>query len=281
MIINICIVISPSAYNYFIDVANVFYETLIKYTYNVTIDTKTHDDKINIIFGANTNDEIWNNIPKKSIIVNLEQLYDGSQWLTERYFNLLKNNYVLDYSDKNIDYLKSKGILNIEKINIGYGKSLEYNLNQNQDIDVLFIGAINERRMKIYNDIILHPKLKSKNILFKSNVWNDEKRDLITRSKIILNIHYYECKILETVRISHLLANKKCVISEESGYSNENEEWNNGLVLCNYNKIVDNIIYYLENDNERIRKEEIGYKYIISKPQDLKEVIEKYLSNYI
>jgi len=37
---------------------------------------------------------------------------------------------------------------------------------------------------------------------------------LIAQSKIVLSVHFYETRIFPIVRISYLLANKKCVITE-------------------------------------------------------------------
>ena len=37
---------------------------------------------------------------------------------------------------------------------------------------------------------------------------------MIAQSKIVLSVHFYETRIFPIVRISYLLANKKCVITE-------------------------------------------------------------------
>ena len=43
----------------------------------------------------------------------------------------------------------------------------------------------------------------------------DQKRDyILNRSKIVLNINYYDNSVLETARLSYLIANKAFVISE-------------------------------------------------------------------
>jgi hypothetical protein len=47
-------------------------------------------------------------------------------------------------------------------------------------------------------------------------VYGKERDEYIGRSKILLNIHYYTTMIFEAVRVSYLLNNRCCVVSEES-----------------------------------------------------------------
>jgi hypothetical protein len=44
--------------------------------------------------------------------------------------------------------------------------------------------------------------------------YGEERDALIARARIVLNVHYYESKVFEVVRVSYLLANRKCVLSE-------------------------------------------------------------------
>ena len=59
------------------------------------------------------------------------------------------------------------------------------------------------------------------NIVFKNNAWGIVRNELIARSKIILNIHFYLSGILETPRVSYAVANKKFIISENSNPEDE------------------------------------------------------------
>lgn len=62
---------------------------------------------IPIILGANLLPYVENvQLPKHSIIFNLEQVEEGSSWFTPQYIDLLKSYQVWDYSDRNIDNLK-------------------------------------------------------------------------------------------------------------------------------------------------------------------------------
>ena len=68
-----------------------------------------------IILNANLLNKTEHNfLPKNSIIFNFEQIYEKSPWLTPFYLSLLKNHIVFDYSNNNINTLKSFGIQNVE-----------------------------------------------------------------------------------------------------------------------------------------------------------------------
>ena len=264
-----CVFIWPirNGYFAFIDVAKVFNETLNNMGHDSIIDNQTiHNDRKYIVFGANEVLSKPVELPKNSILVNLEQMEDGSVWVNDKYLNLLKQHEVWDYSNNNIRYLQGKGITNIKKIELGYGKTLETNP---QDIDVLFIGSMNQRRLSIQNQIMSHPQLVGKIIIFKSNVHGNEKMNLIHRAKIVLNIHYYESKILEVVRISQLLANKKCVISEKSLENEVDDKWKEGVIICDSGEIPNNIVYYLQHEEFRKEQELKGYNFMKNNPQQL------------
>ena len=84
-----------------------------------------------------------------------------------------------------------------------------------QDIDVLFCGSMNERRMQIIQ-ALKDSTLFDKPLVIAQFVGYGAYRDkYIARSKIVLNMHYYTPGIFEIARVSYLLANKKCVVSEE------------------------------------------------------------------
>jgi hypothetical protein len=94
---------------------------------------------------------------------------------------------------------------------VGYHEKLELiEQRQEKDIDVLFYGCVNERRKKVLDE------LAGTKLVVLFGKYGKERDELIARSKIILNIHFYERKILEVVRISYLLNNGCFVVSEES-----------------------------------------------------------------
>ena len=94
---------------------------------------------------------------------------------------------------------------------IGYVPALTRIVAVPEDIDVLFYGAMTDRRRAILD------KLRAKGFRVESlfGVYGAGRDAWIARSKIVINIHYSEqAKIFEIVRISYLLANRRAVVSE-------------------------------------------------------------------
>merc|ERR1712070_797038 len=96
-------------------------------------------------------------------------------------------------------------INNITWVPIFYSQNLEVIKNMKEKpIDILFYGSMNPRRAHILNELN-----KKYNVEIRVNdLWDKERDDLISKSKIVINIHYYENAIVELHRISYLLCNK-------------------------------------------------------------------------
>jgi len=160
-------------------------------------------------------------LAKDAIIFNAEQVpVDDRWWRANGYLNLLKTHLVWDYSETNIERLRALGVTRIVHCRIGYWPGLSVASSAVEDIDVLFIGSLNERRQKVLDQIA------AKKIGLVQSVFNvyGEKRDRwIARAKVVLNVHFYPDPIWEVFRCSHLLANKKCVVSENGGCDKELE----------------------------------------------------------
>lgn len=249
-----CLFICPKTYGSFIDVARALKWQLEKEGNTAIIsETILENVKNTIVFGAHTYAHSPNLLPKNAIIYNLEQLYDGSPYAHPLYLILLKDRVIWDYSKQNIEWLKQKGVgKEIKHVGMNYAPTLEIKKEAfedeiTEDIDILFIGALNPRRQAIFDQLkIVAPNL---NIVFKNNAWGIARNELIARSKIILNIHFYLSGILETPRVSYAVANKKFIISENSNPEDE-IEWP-GIVFTPYEKIIENIIKYIELPEER------------------------------
>lgn len=207
-----------------------------------------------LIFGAHMlgTDAI---IPDSAIIYQTEQVSGNSAWMNKTYFDILKNHTVWDYSIKNIDRLNQYGI-EAKYVPIGYSEHLIMNLDRySPEIDALFYGSINDRRKSIINSI----KSAGINIVDVFNVYGKRRANLIARSKIILNIHYYDSAIFEVFRCAPLIASGKCVLSE-TGNDIEMES-----PYYNYAAFSDNLVesckYLLENDKyKEIEKKALAYR---------------------
>jgi hypothetical protein len=231
---------------------------LFHYIPGLTESNITDNRKINIIFGAH---ELCQRdvptFPQNSVIVNLEQLHANSFWCIQNYLSLLSKYDVWDYSIMNQAYLKQKTNKESKLIKLGYyplytdimTRTSSY--NSLKPIDVLFYGGFHERRWNVYNEL----KLYGINVIFRNNdLWGTEKHHLINRSKIILNIHFHESKLLEYVRIFPLLSSGKFVISEES--LDRKQYSNIPITFCSLDNMTNLVLHYLNNEDERLKIEQ-------------------------
>ena len=194
------------------DVIIPFANSLLRLGHEVSyIENNLSPDKCNIIFGAHMMQTCLDKINKTDIIFNLEQYHSNSNFFTQGYLDLLRHCRVFEYSKRNAKYLLHEHGIETEFFRIGYDP-LQSILDPDfpQDIDVLFYGAINPRRAKIINTL----RRRGINVTTLGGVFGKARDLAIARSKIILNIQYYEESSLEIVRLSYLFANRKAVVSE-------------------------------------------------------------------
>lgn len=202
----------------------------------------------------------------KYILYQLEQV-NQSKWINENYLNGIKNSIItIDYSKENIrallkinDNLKNK--IYYQPLPLNYSKYIyhytnlfnDINLNENE-YDILFFGNFNIRRDNILN------YLKDRyNIKIVDKVFGVELNNLIKKSRIIINIHYYYNAILEIYRINEILEYNKIIISElpiSSDYENKKLYEKNIIFideikddLSNIDNLCDKINYLLDNNN--------------------------------
>jgi len=166
-----------------------------------------------IVFGANLlGDASVDVLPPGTIIYNLEQIGESSSWCSPTYLRLLQNCRVWDYSARNIASLARLGVTaKVTHVPVGYVPELTRIMSAPvEDIDVLFYGSMNERR----NNVISQLRQGGLNAQAIFGVYGPARDALIARSKVVLNMHYYETNIFELVRVSYLLANRKAVVAE-------------------------------------------------------------------
>ena len=179
------------------------------------------------------------NLPDTAIILNLEQIDTESVWMSDEYIDLLRRFNTWDYSEKNALRLQRMGVQVERIVPIGHVKELErIPENVNKDIDVLFYGLMNERREAIVSDL----RDRGLNVVVSTNLFGENRDLLISRSKVVLNVHYYEAKVLEMVRISYLLTNGCVVVSEVGVESDLESALTNAVAFAEYDKIVETCV---------------------------------------
>lgn len=166
-----------------------------------------------IVFGANLlGDASVDVLPPGTIIYNLEQIGESSSWCSPTYLRLLQSYQVWDYSARNIASLARLGVtVKVKHVPVGYVPELTRIMAAPvEDIDVLFYGSMNERRHTVISQL----RQADLNAHAVFGVYGPARDALIARSKVVLNMHYYETNIFELVRVSYLLANRKAVVAE-------------------------------------------------------------------
>ena len=253
--INICI-IKPNNYVHslaYLEIAELLHYSVLELNKNSKISYNFIDinPKVkNIIFGAHLlNDDMINSIPSNTIIFNTEQIESINEIWKRRILLLASKGIIFwDYSNHNLDLLLTKLNVKGRLFEIGFQKNLQrIKMNDNKEVDVLFYGSLNNRREKIINNLL------KKNVKVKClfGVYGKNRDDWIGKSKIVLNLHYYESKIFEIVRIFYLLTNAIPIVSEVDENTKLNNNYLKGIKGSNYEDVEKNILSLLENEKER------------------------------
>jgi len=196
-------------------------------------------------------------VPPGSILYNLEQL--GGPNLPKQFYELALRLQVWDYSRQNIRKWNamSCGCPPVH-VPLGYVPELSrIPSSQKQDIEVLFYGSLNERRARIVKTL----KDAGVKVHATFGVYGKERDELIARSKIVLNIHFYDAKIFEIARVSYLLANSKAVVTELCSATEIEEGLADSVLGVPYASLVDTCLSLLRNDEERRALETRGFQW--------------------
>ncbi len=229
----------------FTDIADGLVNTINSYGYlAIKSEILQSNGFIPIVFGSHMIKNICQ-LPKNSIIFNLEQLGSGSPHISPIYYEILRSHQIWDYSKNNIKFLNQIGVFNATYIDIACIKQATFEASTTCDIDVLFYGAINARR----KDVIDALAATGITVVAISGIYGRERDFLMSRAKIILNLHYYDTKIFEIVRVSYALQNGKFVLSE-IGYDNCEREYSGVVSFCAYENIVDRCLEFLSKPNQ-------------------------------
>lgn len=239
-------------------------DTLSEIGYSYVTSREINPSMLNIVIGSahTPNYYLQQPLPPNTIIVNLEQFYDGSRWDNTEYLELLSKYQVWDYNLVNIRWLALKGIKAklFRRLHSPKLETISVLPEELKDIDVLFYGAITEERKAMRE--ALQRRLPDKKIFFLTNIWGEQRDQLIARSKITLNIHGYPSNIFETSRVGHLLSNKAFVISETSVDDCDYPELDKGLIRVERGEMVEEVTKYLDLPEDRKRIAQTGYEMV-------------------
>ncbi len=230
-----------------------------------------------VVLGANLLNHLKPaEIPKKMIVYNLEQVHPKVWWFTKNcdYLDVLHKHPVWDFSRRNIEQLKQFGVHHAVYCGVGYMPILSRITPATEDIDVLFIGRLDERRDAILKQL----ERAGAKVHRATAAWGKARDNLIARAKIIINIHREPAHILEMVRLSYVLANRKCIVSESGLDTTMEEPLKGGIAFASYDKLVERCLEYLRDNTKRIALAEKGFALFHAQSQVpmLKEALERY-----
>jgi hypothetical protein len=147
---------------------------------------------------------------------------------------------------------------------IRFHPGLRMILPQKTAIDVLYYGQVSERRQQLLNALATRCRLQ-----VIRDVYGVQRDAYIARSKIVLNIHRYEAPIFEQVRVSYLLNNSRCVVSEDSPYN----PYRGMIVTAEYGAMADVCLSLLRDDERRERLVSEGAKRFEAMP--MREILAR------
>ncbi len=182
----------------------------------------------------------WDTRPDaQRILYNFEQRDSGP--LTNSALHLYRQHEVWDYSASNVAWLAEHGV-KAKHVPVGFVPELQRIQKVAPDIDVLFYGLVNTRRRRLLDDL----RAAGLRVYESINSYGHDRDNLIARSKIVLNVHFYETGIFEIVRCSYLFANKVCVVSEQS--IDVPPELSDAAVFAYYDQLVDVCLHVIRQD---------------------------------
>ncbi len=229
-------------------------------------------DKINIIVGYNLLPPSMIDVldDYTCIIYQLEQLSDQEGWYNSKTAKALrKATYIWDYCHENIQFLDNRNIGKAKYLPLGYHPDLELiKPNSEQDIDVLFYGSMNPRRVAIIDNLKKECRTET---LF--GVYGERRDKTIARAKINLNMHFYGLEAMEQLRIFYLLNNRCFVVSEGSNANH----YGQSIVTASYNDLVGTCLRYLNDEKGRNEYIEAGYRFLRKNlmEENLKRVLKQ------
>jgi hypothetical protein len=201
-------------------------------------------NRINIVLGYHmlANVELLRGL--RWIPYQLEQLDVHNDTHTRYWLKILAEaKEIWDFDPGNIAYLRSRGIEAVSHVPIGFHPSMRTIVPVEPEIDVLHYGSVSDRREPIFASLLKRCDFKA--VFGTYGAYRD---DLISRSKIVLNLHQFDDGApFEQVRVSFLLNNAVCVVCEDANYNPYAEI----LPTVAYDRLVDRCLELLADESGR------------------------------
>lgn len=236
---------------------------------SVLTENTVFGDRINIVFASHLLPFFGDySLPPFSVLFNLEPLIPDMLVRMPQYPDLLKHPEVCtvwDYDAQNLPVLAQLGITPVAHVPIGYAPEMtRIAPAAAYDYDVLFYGVLVERRLAVQK-ALAKAGLRTH---FVTGVYGAERDALIARAKVVLHVSQFERnRRFEQVRLSYLLANRKCIVCEGGIDPELERQYAAGLTFAPYDELVAECVYLSTVAAERELMEQRGFDFFSQRLQ--------------
>ncbi len=181
------------------------------------------------------------------VVYQLEQLDDQHGLLRNwpEYKALLANAaWIWDYAPSSMAFLRSQGLRRVAYLPPGFHSCLDtFRPRLEPKWDIVFPGTPHPRRTRILEAL----QEEGCSVAQMYGVYGAERNAVLGDTRIVLNIHAWDdLNVLETIRLSLLLANHCFVISETADHN----PYADGVVYADYAELVKTCLDYLKRPGD-------------------------------
>ena len=240
-----------------------------------------HPDGVNVLFGAQMlkRGEILR-LPQNSILFNMEQVRNLPATSTNdwaRYRDWAQRFWIWEYSAGNLPFWSELGARRVTHVPVGYAPVLtRIPKAEPQDIDVLIYGMSGEKRLQAIDRL----SKSGLTTVFVSGLYGPARDQLISRSKLILNVNLYEhAQIFEIVRVSYLFANRKAVVATRDPQTMVEGDIEASVRFTTLDEVAAESFRLVEDEASRLELENRGFEVIVKR--DIRDILRGALGSAV
>lgn len=175
---------------------------------------------------------------------------------------------VWDYSARNLDALFRASLLapdgvNAAVVELGHYPGIVTGVDTRpgdpaappRDIPVLVVASRNERRSAVVAEI----ERRGVPVLWPAHTAGAEREALMRRARVLLNVHYFEQRLMEAVRLFHALSVGVAVVSEETPDRLATLSWNASVTIVPYARLADAVVRLATDEAAAVAHARAGY----------------------
>lgn len=216
---------------------------------------------LNIVFGAHLLEPaVAASLPAWTVVCNFEQIDLHAAFNDWRRLQGLRQATVWDYSAGNAEYVRAlTSNPRVRHVPLGYVPSLtRIAAHSEREIDVLFYGSLNPRRAQMLEAL----RDRGLEVRHLFGIYGQERDAAIARAKVVLNLHYYEARRFELVRVSYLLANRTAVVAECDAGTELPEGIDCAVCLAPYERLPETVVRLVGDAALRTHYANAGFRWM-------------------